>query len=95
MDASAIALVEPRSCVGDRGSAPAFLLMVLVTAIAVILSIRRDSPFIVICLWKLCHSLTGSSPVSLHLPALLNAGLAALPKKWPILTTSACLHGFL
>jgi uncharacterized membrane protein len=75
---------------------PAFILMVLVTAVAVLLSIRRDSIFIALL------GLVGgfSTPALLSTGEdhpiglfgyllLINAGLAwvAMKKKWPLLTT--------
>jgi uncharacterized membrane protein len=101
MDASAIAILfstfyAARVRWDLIGTAPAFLFMVLVTAVAVTLSIRRDSAFIALLgllggfATPTLLSTGENSPVSLFTYLLLlNAGLAwvAAQKKWPILTT--------
>ncbi|MBN1570696.1 MAG: DUF2339 domain-containing protein [Acidobacteria bacterium] len=100
MDASAIAILFATFFAAHSrwnliGPLPAFGLMVLVAAVAVLLSIRRDSIFI--ALLGLAGGFatpallsTGDRPVPLFLYILLlNAGLAwvAARKKWPLLTT--------
>jgi hypothetical protein len=102
MDASAIAILFSTFFAASRpdwhliGPFSAFALMVLVTAVAVLLSIRRDSIFI--ALLGLLGSFstpyllsTGENkpiPLFAYL-LLLNAGLSwvAAKKKWPLLTT--------
>ena len=75
----------------------AFGLMVLVTAVAVLLSIRRDSMFIALLglvggfATPALLSTGENRPISLFTYILLlNAGLAwvAIKKKWPLLTTA-------
>jgi hypothetical protein len=100
MDASAIAILFSTFFAAHVrwdliGAIPAFALMVLVTAVAVLLSIRRDSMFI--ALLGLVGGFatpallsTGENRPSLFIYLLLlNAGLAwvATKKKWPLLTT--------
>jgi hypothetical protein len=101
MDASAIAILfstffAARTRWDLIGSVPAFLLMVLVTAVAVMLSIRRDSAFIALLgllggfATPALLSTGENTPISLFTYLLLlNAGLAwiATQKKWPLLTT--------
>jgi uncharacterized membrane protein len=101
MDASAIAILFSTFFAAHAlwdliGGFLAFVLMVLVTAIAVLLSIRRDSAFIAVLglvggfATPALLSTGENSPVSLFTYILLlNAGLAwvATRKKWPLLTT--------
>jgi uncharacterized membrane protein len=101
MDASAIAILfstfyAARARWDLIGTVPAFLLLVLVTAVAVILSIRRDSAFIALLgllggfATPALLSTGENSPISLFTYlVLLNAGLSwvASQKKWPVLTT--------
>jgi hypothetical protein len=101
MDASAIAILfstfyAARARWELIGTIPAFLLLVLVTAIAVFLSIRRDSAFIALLgllggfATPALLSTGENSPISLFTYlVLLNAGLSwvASQKKWPMLTT--------
>jgi len=101
MDASAIAILfstffAARVLWNLIGAFPAFILMALVTAVAVFLSIRRDSAFIALLglvggFATPALLLTGENrPISLFTYILLlNAGLAwvAAKKKWPLLTT--------
>jgi len=105
MDAAAIAILfstffAARALWGLIAAPLAFALMILVTVIAVLLSIRRDSIFIALLglvggfatPWLLS---TGENrPISLFTYILLlNAGLAwvAVKKKWPLLTTLSCV----
>lgn len=101
MDAAAIAILfstffAAHSLWNLIGSIPAFILMVLVTAVAVLLSIRRDSVFIALLglvggfATPALLSTGENKPISLFAYLLLlNAGLAwvAAKKKWPLLTT--------
>jgi hypothetical protein len=101
MDASAIAILfstfyAARALWNLIGAFPAFIFMVLVTAVAVLLSIRRDSLFIALLglvggfATPTLLSTGENRPVSLFsYILLLNAGLAwvAAKKKWPSLTT--------
>ncbi len=101
MDASAIAILfstfyAARALWDLVGAIPAFILMVLVTAIAVWLSIRRDSAFIALLgllggfATPALLSTGENKPISLFAYLLLlNAGLAwvATKKKWPLLMT--------
>ncbi len=101
MDASAIAILfstfyAARARWDLIGAVPAFILMVLVTAVAVLLSIRRDSPFIALLgllggfATPALLSTGENRPISLFAYLLLlNAGLAyvAAQRKWPVLTT--------
>ena len=101
MDASAIAILfstfyAARALWDLIGAVPAFLFMVLVTAVAVMLSIRRDSPFIALLgllggfATPALLSTGENRPISLFAYLLLlNAGLAyvAARKNWPLLTT--------
>jgi uncharacterized membrane protein len=101
MDASAIAILfstfyAARALWDLIGAFPAFCLMVLVTAIAVLLSIRRDSAFIALLgllggfATPALLSTGENQPIPLFAYLLLlNAGLAwvATQKKWPLLTT--------
>jgi hypothetical protein len=101
MDASAIAILfstffAARVLWNLIGVFPAFGLMVLVTAIAVLLSIRRDSVFIALLgmlggfATPALLSSGENKPISLFTYILiLNAGLAwvAAKKKWPLLIT--------
>jgi hypothetical protein len=101
MDASAIAILfstffAARVLWNLIGAVPAFLLMILVTAVAVLLSIRRDSIFIALLglvggfATPALLSTGENRPISLFTYILLlNAGLAwvAAKKKWPLLTT--------
>lgn len=101
MDASAIAILfstfyAARALWGLMGAVPAFLLMVVVTGIAVLLSIRRDSAFIALLgllggfATPALLSTGENSPISLFTYLLLlNAGLAwvSAKKKWPVLMT--------
>ena len=108
MDASAIAILFSTFYAGHVrwdliGLIPAFIFMVLVTAVAVLLSIRRDSMFI--ALLGLIGAFatpallsTAEDPVPLFsYILLLNAGLAwvATKKKWPILPTLTLIFTFL
>jgi hypothetical protein len=101
LDASAIAILfstfyAARALWDLIGSVPAFVLMVLVTAIAVLLSIRRDSAFIALLgllggfATPALLSTGENRPISLFTYLLLlNAGLGfvAAKKKWPLLTS--------
>jgi hypothetical protein len=101
MDASAIAILfstffAARALWNLIGAVPAFLLMIIVTAVAVLLSIRRDSIFIALLglvggfATPALLSTGENKPISLFTYILLlNAGLAwvATKKKWPLLTT--------
>jgi hypothetical protein len=101
MDASAIAILFSTFFAAHTlwnliGSIPAFALMILVTAVAVLLSIRRDSMFIALLglvggfATPALLSTGENRPFSLFIYILLlNAGLAwvATRKKWPLLTT--------
>jgi hypothetical protein len=101
MDAAAIAILfstffAAHSLWNLIGSIPSFILMVLVTAVAVLLSIRRDSIFIALLglvggfATPALLSTGESRPISLFAYLLLlNTGLAwvAAKKKWPLLTT--------
>ena len=101
MDASAIAILfstfyAARALWDLVGAFPAFCLMVLVTAVAVLLSIRRDSAFIALLgllggfATPALLSTGENQPIPLFAYLLLlNAGLAwvATQKKWPVLTT--------
>jgi uncharacterized membrane protein len=101
MDASAIAILfSTFFAAHDRwhliGTPLAFVFMVLVTAVAVLLSIRRDSIFIALLgllggfATPALLSTGENKPISLFsYLLLLNAGLSwvASKKKWPILTT--------
>ncbi len=101
MDASAIAILfstffAARALWNLIDVVPAFVLMVLVTAVAVLLSIRRDSMFIALLglvggfATPALLSTGENRPISLFsYLLLLNAGLAwvATKKKWPLLTT--------
>lgn len=101
MDAAAIAILfatffAARARWDLIGSIPAYGLMVLVTAVAVLLSIRRDSMFIALLgllggfstPWLLSTGENRPIPLFLYI-LLLNAGLAwiATKKKWPLLTS--------
>jgi hypothetical protein len=100
MDASAIAILfstffAARALWNLIDVVPAFALMVLVTAVAVLLSIRRDSVFIALLglVGGFATPALLSTGVNRPLPLfsyilLLNAGLAwvAVRKKWPLLT---------
>jgi len=101
MDAAAIAILfstffAARALWNLIGPVPAFALMVLVTAVAVLLSIRRDSVFIALLglvggfATPALLSTGENRPISLFTYLLLlNAGLAwvAIRKHWPLLTT--------
>lgn len=101
MDASAIAILfatffAARALWNLIGAVPAFLLLVLVTAVAVLLAVRRDSIFIALLgllggfATPALLSTGENRPISLFsYILLLNAGLAwvALRKNWPLLTT--------
>jgi uncharacterized membrane protein len=101
MDASAIAILfstffAARALWDLIPVIPAFALMVLVTALAVVLSIRRDSVFIALLgllggfATPALLSTGENKPISLFTYLIvLNAGLAyvASRKKWPLLTT--------
>ena len=101
MDASAIAILfstffAARVLWNLIGAIPAFALMALVTAVAVLLSIRRDSVFIALLglvggfATPALLSTGENKPVQLFTYILLlNAGLAwvAVKKRWPLLTT--------
>jgi hypothetical protein len=101
MDASAIAILfSTFFAAGTRwgliGTVPTFALMVLVTIVAVLLSIRRDSIFIALLgllggfATPALLSTGENRPLSLFTYLLLlNAGLSwvATKKKWPLLTT--------
>jgi len=101
MDASAIAILfstfyAARALWDLIGAVPAFFLLVLVTAVAVFLSIRRNSAFIALLgllggfATPALLSTGENSPISLFAYLLLlNAGLAwvATKKKWPVLMT--------
>ncbi len=101
MDASAIAILfatffAARALWNLIGAVPAFLLLVLVTAVAVLLAVRRDSIFIALLgllggfATPALLSTGENRPISLFsYLLLLNAGLAwvALKKNWPLLTT--------
>jgi uncharacterized membrane protein len=101
MDASAIAILfatffAARALWGLIGATPAFLLMALVTAVAVLLSIRRDSVFIALLglvggfATPALLSSGENRPIALFsYLILLNAGLAwiAIKKNWPALKT--------
>jgi hypothetical protein len=101
MDASAIAILfstffAARALWNLIGAIPAFILMVLVTAVAVLLSIRRDSVFIALLglvggfATPALLSTGENRPVSLFTYILLlNAGLAwvATKRRWPLLTS--------
>ena len=100
MDASAIAILfstffAARALWNLIGAIPAYVLMVLVTAVAVLLSIRRNSMFIALLglvggfATPALLSAGENRPYSLFTYIiLLNAGLAwvAIKKKWPLLT---------
>lgn len=101
LDASAIAILFSTFYAAQAlwdliGAVPAFILMVLVTAVAILLSIRRDSVFIALLgllggfATPALLSTGENRPISLFTYLLLlNAGLAyvASKKKWPLLTT--------
>ena len=101
MDASAIAILFSTFYAAHvlwdlLGAVPAFMFMGLVTAVAVLLSLRRDSAFIALLgLWggfatPALLSTGENRPLSLFTYLLLlNAGLAyvAAKKKWPLLRT--------
>jgi uncharacterized membrane protein len=101
MDASAIAILfstfyASRALWNLIGALPAFIFMVLVTAVAVLLSIRRNSVFIALLglvggfATPALLSTGENRPFSLFTYILiLNAGLAwvAAKRKWPLLTT--------
>ncbi len=101
MDASAIAILfstffAARSLWNLIGTIPAFVLMVLVTVVAVLLSIRRDSLFIALLglvggfATPALLSTGENAPIPLFgYILLINAGLAwvATKRKWPLLTT--------
>jgi len=109
MDASAIAILfstfyAARALWDLIGAVPAFLLMVLVTAVAVLLSVRRNSAFIALLgllggfATPALLSTGENSPRSLFTYLLiLNAGLAyvASQKKWPSLTTLSLIFTFM
>lgn len=101
MDAAGIAILfstfyAARASWDLIGVVPAFALMVLVTAVAVALSIRRDSTFIALLgllggfATPALLSTGENRPISLFTYLiLLNAGLAYVGsrKKWPLLST--------
>jgi hypothetical protein len=101
MDASAIAILfatffAARTRWDLIGAFPAFALMILVTVVAVLLSIRRDSVFIALLglfggfATPALLSTGENKPIPLFIYILmLNVGLAwvASKKKWPLLTT--------
>jgi hypothetical protein len=101
MDASAIAILfstffAARALWNLMGPVPAFVLMILVTAVAVLLSIRRDSLFIALLglvggfATPVLLSTGENRPITLFVYILfLNAGLVwvAIKKRWPLLTT--------
>ncbi len=101
MDASAIAILfstffAARALWNLIGAIPAFVFMILVTAVAVLLSIRRDSVFIALLglvggfATPTLLSTGENRPISLFAYLLLlNAGLAwvSTKKRWPLLTT--------
>ncbi len=101
MDAAAIAILfstffAARALWNLIGALPAFALMILVTAVAVLLSIRRNSVFIALLglvggfATPALLSTGENKPISLFTYLLLlNAGLAwvAVKKHWPLLTT--------
>jgi len=101
MDAAAIAILfstffAARALWNLIGPVSAFALMVLVTAVAVLLSIRRNSVFIALLglvggfATPALLSTGENRPISLFTYLLLlNAGLAwvAIRKHWPLLTT--------
>lgn len=109
MDASAIAILFATFYAAHarweliESSVAAFVLMALVMAVAVLLSIRRDSLFI--ALLGLVGAFAtpallslASEPVPLFSYILiLNAGLAwvSVKKKWPLLTTLTLVFTFL
>jgi hypothetical protein len=101
MDASAIAILFSTFFAAHvlwnlLGDIPAYGLMILVTAVAVLLSIRRDSVFIALLglvggfATPALLSTGENKPIQLFTYILLlNAGLAwvAVKKRWPLLTT--------
>ncbi len=101
MDASAIAILfstfyAARALWNLIGAVPAFALLIIVTIVAVLLSIRRNSVFIALLglvggfATPALLSTGENRPISLFTYILLlNAGLAwvATKKKWPLLTT--------
>jgi uncharacterized membrane protein len=101
MDASAIAILyatffAARARWDLIGALPAFAFMILLTVIAVLLSIRRDSIFIALLglfggfATPALLSTGENKPIPLFIYILLlNAGLSwiAAKKKWPLLTT--------
>lgn len=105
MDASAIAILFSTFYAAHAlwhliGGAAAFAFLVLVTIVAVLLSIRRDSLFIALLgliggfATPALLSTGENRPISLFgYLLLLNAGLAwvAVRKKWPLLTTLALI----
>jgi hypothetical protein len=105
MDASAIAILfatfyAARALWNLIGTFPAFALMALVTAVAVLLSVRRDSVFIALLgllggfATPALLSTGENNPVPLFgYILLLNAGLAwvATQRRWPLLTTLSLL----
>jgi len=109
MDASAIAILfstfyAARALWDLIPAVPAFFFMVLVTAVAVLLSVRRNSAFIALLgllggfATPALLSTGENSPISLFTYLLLlNTGLAyvAYQKKWPLLTTLSLIFTFL
>ncbi|MEJ2108663.1 MAG: DUF2339 domain-containing protein, partial [Acidobacteriota bacterium] len=108
LDASAIAILFSTFYAGNVrweliGVIPSFVFMALVMAVAVLLSIRRNSIFI--ALLGLIGAFAtpallskADEPISLFsYILLLNAGLAwvSTKKKWPLLTTMTLIFTFL